>query len=261
MITRFFSFLSASSSSPALQSLADSPQLFSLLYGVLFVTAKFWSPSRAKAFFTFVQSSQALLPSHSALLELLEIECVAHHDGSRANKLLRILTSLYLRHSQAAAAHASSPSAASSYSLHAAAQALTDLNFYITNCSPLTSALLSPDALWDAEDPDFAWMDRAWNGEEPEAGTEGREVEAALWRLCGHPSHRIELLRGMYEQLQVGWVKARVAYVLGHYALVQSEEDPGQAAGAGVRGCGRAGRSGQARARVGSGSCGWRSAT
>ena len=220
LITRLFAFLSSSSSSPSspLNALLDSPSLYAVLYPTLFLASKYWTPGRSKAFFTFTQTAQALLPSHAGMLELLEVECVAHHDGSRANKLLRIFTSLYLKHS------ATSPPTPRSHLC--TAQALTDLNFYITNSSPLTTTLLSPDALWDAADEQFAWMDRAWTGEAPAPlpTEDERRLEAELYRLCGHPSYRIELLRAIYPHLPVGWVKARAAYSLGHYALVHAEE-------------------------------------
>ena len=220
LLTKLFSTLAASADSPALNPLLDSPRLYSLLYPLLFLSCKLWTQPRAKPFFSLIQTASTLLPSYTHSVELLEMECVAHQDGSRANKMLRIFVALFRKHWGGDAMDGTR----SSYACECACQALTDVNFYMTNCSPLTAAVLEQSAAWDPEDPSFAWLDRAWSGEVPTA-EEGGEGEELVWRLCGHPSYRIELLRRMYERLEVGWVKARVAYVLGHYALVQSEEE------------------------------------
>ena len=220
LLTKLFSTLAASTGTPALNPLLDTSCLFSLLYPLLSLSCKLWTQPRAKPFFALIQTAATLLPSHTHSVELLEMECVAHQDGSRANKMLRIFVALFRKHWGGEAIDGTR----STYACECACQALTDVNFYMTNCSPLTAAVLEQSAAWDPEDPSFAWLDRAWSGEMPTA-EEGGESEELVWRLCGHPSYRIELMRRMYERLEVGWVKARVAYVLGHYALVQSEEE------------------------------------
>ena len=226
LLTKLFSTFASSADTPALSPLLDTPRLHSLLYPLLFLSCKLWTQPRAKPFFSLIQTAAILLPSYTHSVELLEMECVAHHDGSRANKMLRIFVALFRKHWGGEAMDGTR----STYACECACQALTDVNFYMTNCSPLTAALLEQSAAWDPEDPSFAWLDRAWSGEVPTA-EEGGEGEELVWRLCGHPSYRIELMRRMYERLEVGWVKARVAYVLGHYALVQSEEETDGQAG------------------------------
>ena len=220
LLIKLFSTLAASTETPALNPLLDTSRLHSLLYPLLFLSCKLWTQPRAKQFFALIQTASSLLPSYTHSVELLEMECVAHHDGSRANKMLRIFVALFRKHWGGEAMDGTR----STYACECACQALTDVNFYMTNCSPLTAAVLEQSAAWDPEDPSFAWLDRAWSGEVPTA-EEGGESEELVWRLCGHPSYRIELMRRMYERLEVGWVKARVAYVLGHNALIQSEED------------------------------------
>ena len=104
---------------------------------------------------------------------------------------------------------------------------MTELNNYAVYCLPLTTSILSPDALWDAEDEQFAWINRAWTGEPPQPSNlsaEDSRLKAEVYRLCGNPAYRIELLRGMYETLGVSGVKVRAAYILGHHSLVQAEE-------------------------------------
>ena len=226
LLTKLFSTLAASTGTPALSPLLDTPRLYSLLYALLFLSCKLWTQARAKPFFSLIQTASTLLPSHTHSVELLEMECVAHHDGSRANKMLRIFVALFKKHWGGEAMD----DTRSPYACECACQALTDITFYMTNCSPLTAAVLEQSAAWDPEDQSFSWLDRAWSGEMPTA-EEGGESEALVWRLCGHPSYRIELMRGMYEKLEVGWVKARVAYTLGHFALVQSEEETDGQAG------------------------------
>ena len=226
LLTKLFSSLATAADTPALNPLLDTSRLYSLLYPLLFLSCKLWTQPRAKPFFALIQTAATLLPSHTHSVELLEMECVAHHDGSRANKMLRIFVALFRKHWGGEAMDGTR----STYACECACQALTDVNFYMTNCSPLTAAVLEQSAAWDPEDTSFAWLDRAWSGEVPTA-EEGGESEELVWRLCGHPSYRIELMRRMYERLEVGWVKARVAYVLGHYALVQSEEETDGQAG------------------------------
>ncbi len=168
----------------------------------------------------------------SPRLEILEVQSVAHHDGSRANKLIRLFVSLYRRHAN----NSSSP-----LSVLCAADALCSLHLYLSTSSPLTTAPLTDNALWDAEDDSFVWLDKAWAGEKPpptgspsesavsdsvsptssplpptNSASYGNdwELECLTWQLCGNPEHRMNLLSELYPSLPISFVRVRAAYLL-----------------------------------------------
>jgi len=105
-----------------------------------------------------------LFPAWVGLLELLEVETVAHHDASKANRLMRIFVSLYKRYStlglqQSQQGPTSSLGGSSTGLGHlgslppiaaeVCAQALVSLHLYLSSLSPLTSAILGEKAQWD----------------------------------------------------------------------------------------------------------------
>lgn len=64
----------------------------------------------------------------------MQISTMAHLDASKANRVLRSLVSMYRQHSEAK----------TEMSAEVAAESLADLHLYLSNYSPLNSAVLEP---------------------------------------------------------------------------------------------------------------------
>jgi hypothetical protein len=199
-----FEWLEAHLSDDRVKAIIDVADVQRNVYFILYIGAKMWQTNTAKLFGSFIQTSKKIFPSSSTQLELLEVAAVAHHDSSRANKLIRILCSLYKRNRTL-----SNPT-----QIVNAVQALTDLNLYLTGFSPLTTGQLSETAEWDSEEDQFEWLDLAWAGHVPSDSPS--ETEILTWQLCGDHEKRIQLIEDLYLKLPDGcsFVKARTAYIL-----------------------------------------------
>jgi len=250
LCAKLFFFIDARFHLAGIQEFLDHEFSYYHINAILFIAAKWFTTARAKQFSSFIAISQSLFPSYRGQLELLEYETIAHHDGTKANNLIRAFVSIYRRHSLIIA----SSDSPSHHSYECAAQALTALNFYLTSCSPLNTAPLGESAQWDAEKEEFAWLDLAWSGKIPASNDNSNnntsnnnsfsnssgagsvpfgllkednyiETESLTWQLCGSPPYRISLISTLYSHLRpFTHIKARCAYILGHFSLVHGEE-------------------------------------
>lgn len=211
---------SAPGSNLSLSEFSDDAVCCRMVYSLLFLGGKLWSNGGAQQFGEMIKLAQRLFPEQVGHFQLLELETLAHHDPTKANRLMRIFVSLYKRYATAAT---NDISGSSNVNAEVCAQALVSLHLYLGNLSPLTSAPLSERASWDGRDEGaFDWLDHAWAGEKPprtnNTSAASYELEALTWELCGPPEQRIGILKELYPRLGTSsFVKARVAYTIGHY--------------------------------------------
>lgn len=202
---------------PAEPSFFNQETAFRWIYDILFMGAKTWTRDKAEVFNYFCEIAKEFFPKYAPLIQLLESETLAHHDGSFANTVIRQFCSLFHVHSKLDKA---TPNAVS---VEVASRALTSLHLYLSNYSPLNTSLLAAEARWDIEDDGFDWMERAWMGEKPPVAQQS-DLENLTWELCGVPERRMEALRSLYPRLPVSFLKARCAYTLGRYVYDRRQD-------------------------------------
>jgi hypothetical protein len=155
------------------------------------------------------------------------------HNGNHypANTIIRRFSDIYQECT--ARIEGGKEGASLAIEIEGATRALVDLNLFLTNFSPLTTAPLTDDAKWDVDDNynddehDLSWLDEAMDREQPPESkgdsAENHAREVMTWRLCGDPQFRINLVKDLYGKLDRSVVKARCAYVLGHFAIHKAD--------------------------------------
>ena len=91
------------------------------------------------SFYWYAQATSlcGYTPSFTNMVFVVQISTLAHWDASRANRVLRNLVSMYHSHS-----HSTSPE-----DTQVAAEALANLHLYLSNYSPLNTAVLGSEAV------------------------------------------------------------------------------------------------------------------
>jgi hypothetical protein len=209
-------------------------QIWPLISGILFAGSKLWTTSRAKEFYEIIIFCKiSLMPSHAKLLDIMELDAVAHHDCRKADMIIKILCVMYCEAMDSIHSYNLLNSIVDQSEklinkfridicVEVAARAICSLHLYLFSFSPLTTAPLSPNAEWDMDDPQFEWLEKCWNRDDlkeedinklvshqrTEAGNNDKASEKSTrlmlslrFKLCGSPEFRMNELQSLYPKV------------------------------------------------------------